>query len=114
MGRNSAPLWSLHWGSSPPNPPTAPGHLGGILVEITAKQINEWAGTKGAQATLPRYIRRLIHEAGSITQIAVPAGDSTSQPGWDGELISEQGNAWVPQGLDLRSRKSRRIARVQL
>jgi hypothetical protein len=67
-------------------------------VEITARHIAEWAGGKNAQAALPRYVRRLIHEAGSITQIAVPAGDSTSQPGWDGEITSEHGNAWVPKG----------------
>jgi hypothetical protein len=67
-------------------------------VEITATQIANWAAGKNAQAALPRYIRRLIHDAGSITQIAVPAGDSTSQPGWDGEITSEQGNPWVPKG----------------
>ena len=67
-------------------------------MEITARQIGQWAGSKDAQAALPRYIRRLIHGAGSITQIAVPAGDSISQPGWDGELTSEHGNAWVPKG----------------
>ena len=44
-------------------------------MEITARQIGQWAGSKDAQAALPRYIRRLIHGAGSITQIAVPAGD---------------------------------------
>lgn len=43
-------------------------------------------------------MRRLIHETGSVTQISVPAGDSTSQPGWDGELLSDRGNAWVPLG----------------
>jgi hypothetical protein len=67
-------------------------------LEITAKHIAEWAGGKNAQAALPRYVRRLIHDAGSITQITVPAGDSTSQPGWDGEITSEHGNAWVPKG----------------
>jgi hypothetical protein len=67
-------------------------------VEVTARHIAEWAGGKSAQAALPRYVRRLIHDAGNITQIAVPAGDSTSQPGWDGEITSEHGNAWVPKG----------------
>lgn len=70
----------------------------GSTLEITARQIEGWAAGKSAQAALPRYIRRLIHDAGSITQVAVPAGDSTSQPGWDGELTSEHGNAWVPKG----------------
>jgi hypothetical protein len=67
-------------------------------LEISAKEIEKWAGGKAAQAELPRYVRRLIHNVGSITQISVPAGDSTNQPGWDGELTSESGNAWVPAG----------------
>jgi len=67
-------------------------------MHITARQIEDWAKGKQAQAQLPRYIRRLIHTAGSITQIAVPAGDSTSQPGWDGVIVSEHGSPWVPKG----------------
>lgn len=65
---------------------------------ITATQIAEWAKTRSAQASLPRLIRRLVHAAGTPTQIAFPAGDSTSLPGWDGELLSERGNPWVPKG----------------
>lgn len=67
-------------------------------MHITARQIEDWAKGKRAQALLPRYIRQLIHTAGSITQIAVPAGDSISQPGWDGEIVSEFGTPWVPKG----------------
>lgn len=65
---------------------------------ITAKQIADWAATADAQRELPRLIRRLAHSTASLTQISMPAGDSVSQPGWDGELFSEHGNAWVPQG----------------
>lgn len=65
---------------------------------VTAKQIADWAATGEAQRDLPRLIRRLAHSTATITQIAMPAGDSVSQPGWDGELFSEQGNAWLPQG----------------
>ena len=71
-------------------------HISGLVssrMEITARQIGQWAGSKDAQAALPRYIRRLIHGAGSITQIAA----QPAIPG-DGELTSEHGNAWVPKG----------------
>ena len=68
-------------------------------MKITAKQVAAWADGKDAQAALPRYVRRLIHDVGSITQVAMPAGDLTSQPGWDGELVSAAGNAWVPGGM---------------
>lgn len=67
-------------------------------MKITAKQIADWADGKDAQAALPRYIRRLIHDVGNITQVAMPAGDLTGLPGWDGELVSTAGNAWVPKG----------------
>lgn len=30
--------------------------------------------------------------------ISMPAGDSTSQPGFDGDIYSDTGNAWVPKG----------------
>lgn len=65
---------------------------------ITATQIAEWAKTKSAQASLPRLIRRLVHTAGTPTQVAFPAGDSIGLPGWDGELLSEHGSPWVPKG----------------
>jgi hypothetical protein len=65
---------------------------------VTTKQIAEWAATAPAQGQLPRLVRRLIHATATTTQVAMPAGDSISAPGFDGELHSEVGNAWVPQG----------------
>ena len=67
-------------------------------MRITATQIAEWAETKEAQGSLPRLVRRLVHAAGTPTQVAFPAGDSTSLPGWDGELASEHDSPWVPKG----------------
>lgn len=67
-------------------------------MQITASQIANWAKTREAQGHLPRLIRRLVHTAGKPTQAAFPAGDSVSLPGWDGELVSEHGNPWVPKG----------------
>lgn len=65
---------------------------------ITTKHIADWAATGIAQRELPRLVRRLVHATATTTQIAMPAGDSTSSPGLDGELYSDTGNAWVPQG----------------
>jgi hypothetical protein len=65
---------------------------------ITAAQLDDWADTAPAQADLPRLIRRLVHAAASTTQIAFPAGDSVVLPGFDGEMHSEEGNAWIPNG----------------
>src|SRR5581483_3513731 len=65
---------------------------------ITANRLDEWARTIAAQSDLPRLIRRLSHGSAHITSVAVPAGDSTTQAGWDGEIVSDTGNAWVPVG----------------
>ena len=60
------------------------GRGAGMLV--TATQIADWANTRDAQASLPRLIRRLVCRNASITQVAIPAGDSVNAPGWDGEV----------------------------
>lgn len=65
---------------------------------VTATEIARWAAKTPAQADLPRLIRRLIHSAATTTELAMPAGDSVILPGFDGELHSELGNAWVPAG----------------
>lgn len=69
-------------------------------MHITASQIVEWVSVnaKQAQADLPRWIRRLCSDAEALRQLAFPAGDSTYRPGWDGIVVSESGNAWVPAG----------------
>ncbi|MDD4964164.1 MAG: hypothetical protein PHI11_09640 [Gallionella sp.] len=70
-------------------------------MRITASHIVNWVEqhAKEAQASLPRWVRRLCYEVGVTRQLSFPAGDSTYIPGWDGVLQHEQGNAWVPQGL---------------
>ena len=65
-------------------------------MKITARQIADWADTSEARGELPRLIRKLIHTTGKITEASIPAGDSVTQPGFDGEVFSETGNAWVP------------------
>ncbi|MFE8032370.1 hypothetical protein [Thiohalocapsa marina] len=67
-------------------------------MKITAKNIKEWAATSDARGELPLFVRRLVMQNGTITQIAIPARDSVSRPGWDGRLVSEHGDAWVPEG----------------
>jgi len=67
-------------------------------VKIKASQIVEWSKTKEAQSELPRLIRRLVNRCSTITAISFPSGDSVSQSGWDGEVSTDVGNAWVPKG----------------
>jgi muconolactone delta-isomerase len=67
-------------------------------LKISAKDIERWAETREAQGELPRMIRRLAVQAGTVTEIAFPAGDSVSRPGLDGQILSNEGDPWVPAG----------------
>ena len=74
-------------------------NLGRLEVIVTATQINQWAGTREAQAILPVLVRRLIlATCGSPNSIQFPGGDSINQPGWDGEVECVNEVPWVPQG----------------
>jgi len=44
-------------------------------------------------------VRRLVFASGLVRQGNFPAGYSTSLPGWDGELLTEEGNPWIPRGV---------------
>ncbi|KJV05049.1 hypothetical protein [Methylocucumis oryzae] len=68
------------------------------LYHLTSKQIAAWATTKAAQNYLPKLIRLLIHAVTKPSKCDFPAGDSTSSPGWDGELYCEEDTAWTPSG----------------
>jgi hypothetical protein len=61
-------------------------------MRVTAKEIEGWVERREAQGELPRLVRRLAMQAGSITEIAFPAGDSVSRLCWDGQLISKEGH----------------------
>ena len=67
-------------------------------MRISAKDIEAWADTRVAQGELPRLIRRLALQSGTVTEIAFPAGESVSRPGWDGQILSKDGDPWVPPG----------------
>ncbi len=67
-------------------------------MKISAKNIERWAGTREAQGELPRLIRRLAVQAGTVTEIAFPAGESVSRPGWDGQILSKNGKPLGARG----------------
>lgn len=67
-------------------------------MNVTAKDIERWAGSREAQGELPRLVRRLAVQSGTVTEIAFPEGDSVSRPGLDGLILSKEGDPWVPAG----------------
>src|SRR5262245_11144143 len=67
-------------------------------MRITTTQIAKRARIKAAQGSLPRLVHKLVHAGGTPTQVAFPVGNSTSLPGWDGELASEHDSPLVQKG----------------
>lgn len=67
-------------------------------MNISAKDIERWAETREAQGELPRLIRRLAVQAGTVTELSFPAGESVSRPGLGGLILSKEGDPWVPPG----------------
>ena len=67
-------------------------------MRITATHLVNWSDQRVAQDMLPVMVRRLISTTTKINSIAMPGGESVSEPGWDGIVSVAVGNAWVPDG----------------
>lgn len=67
-------------------------------MQITASHLVKWSDQRVAQGMLPVMVRRLISTTSQINSIAMPGGESVSEPGWDGIVSVGVGNAWVPDG----------------
>ena len=67
-------------------------------MQITATHLVKWSDQRVAQGMLPVMVRRLISTTSQINSIAMPGGESVSEPGWDGIVSVAVGNAWVPDG----------------
>ena len=67
---------------------------------VTAVNIAKWSenNPREAQETLPSLIKRLIFASINPSIIRFPSGDSIVQSGWDGNLKTDKGNAFVPTG----------------
>jgi len=68
-----------------------------LLVDAT--ELRSWAKRRDAQALLPRMIRRLVHASvDRVIRAGFRAGEGIALPGWDGIVVVEKGNAFVPDG----------------
>jgi hypothetical protein len=66
---------------------------------VTGTDLNLWANRRDAQGVLPQLVRRLIHATiRRVLRIGFPAGEAVQMGGWDGILVVEEGNAFVPDG----------------
>ena len=69
------------------------------MIPFDSSEISNWADKPDADHLLPDLIRRLILATVSMPSLLdMPRGSSVWLPGWDGLLVTEEGNAWVPEG----------------
>ena len=69
------------------------------MIPFDPSEIVNWADKPDAPHKLPELIRRLILATVPMPWLLhMPSGSSVWRPGWDGMLVVENGNAWVPDG----------------
>ena len=69
------------------------------MIPFDSFEIVRWADSPDAHHQLPDLVRRLVLATVPMPSLLnMPSGSSVSRPGWDGLLVVEKGNAWVPYG----------------
>ncbi len=72
------------------------------LMLVDGTDLMLWANRRDAQGMLPRVLRRLVHATTKqIVRIGFPAGDAVQLGGWDGVVVVQEGNAYVPGGTSV-------------
>lgn len=70
------------------------------LLDIKANQIEAWVERNtSARSRLAVLLRTLAHSTGrKLTKVDFPGNDDAERPGWDGEIVAEEGTPWIPVG----------------
>ena len=69
------------------------------MITFDPSEISNWASLPDAHHKLPELIRRLILATVPVlSRLDMPSGSAVWQPGWDGLLTTDIGNAWAPSG----------------
>ena len=69
------------------------------MIPFDPSEIVNWADKPDARHKLPELVQRLILATVPMPSLLhMPSGGSVWRPGWDGMLVVENGNAWVPDG----------------
>ena len=69
------------------------------MIPFDTSDIEQWADKPDAPHKLPELVRRLILASVPMPSLLhMPSGSSVWRRGWDGLLVVENGNAWVPDG----------------
>src|SRR5271169_1624983 len=70
---------------------------------IQNHHLDTWAGSVDAQSRLPFWIRELIYAVlrPGRFELRMPFGGAVRLPGFDGVLLSEDDNEFVPSGASV-------------
>ena len=67
---------------------------------LDRSQIEQWADTYNAKGDFPLLIQKLVYASTTgLTKCNIPFGSAVNLGGFDGEVESIQGSAFIPQGI---------------
>lgn len=70
------------------------------FLDIKAMNLAAWPEKLDARPLLPALLRRLVHTTGAtVTEADFPAYDLSQRHGWDGYVVCQSPNPWVPGGV---------------
>ncbi len=69
------------------------------LILVDGIDLALWSNRRDSQGQMPRLIRRLIHATVQRAfRVGFAAGEGVALGGWDGIVVVEEGNSFVPSG----------------
>ncbi len=69
---------------------------------IKANDLKRWADTLEIRGLLPELICRLVHATKPhLSKVYIPTEESTHSAGWDGIVVSEDNDTYLPAGTCL-------------
>ena len=67
--------------------------------DVRALDLEGWADTLDARATLPQLVRKLVRATGkSLGRVEFPAHEGVQRTGWDGIVEAREADEFVPAG----------------
>lgn len=70
------------------------------VIEVRALNLETWADTLDARATLPQLIRKLVRASvRPLEPVSFPAHEGGQRPGWDGTVETVEASEFVPAGV---------------
>ena len=66
---------------------------------VKANDIQSWAETHSSRHELAVLLRKLVHSTcRDLVSADFPGNDDSQRRGWDGSMLTNEGNPWIPLG----------------